>query len=117
MNLRKIKFNLMILVLLLSVDENNIYFYITEIEEVYGKSFEEKCTANPNCSDTDSVEIEVDTVPSNSQMDPYPLSYTLEHMGAGSSGILAAASKTNVDSKKVLLKINIEKKVEIDLEK
>lgn len=66
-------------------------------------------TADSHLSGTGGLELQIDAVPTNSQMDLYPLSYASEHIGATSSDISAAASKTKVNTKKVLLKINLEK--------
>ncbi|XP_022169997.1 inhibitor of growth protein 3-like [Myzus persicae] len=73
-----------------------------KIEKVFnnGISFEEQLTADSHLSGTGGLELQIDAVPTNSQMDLYPLSYASEHIGATSSDISAAASKTKVNTKK-----------------
>lgn len=69
-------------------------------------SFSEKFIAiDSNSSSRGGLDLQVNAIPTNSQMDQIPLHYTLEHMEDGSSVVSAPAPKVKVTPKKVLLKL------------
>lgn len=81
-------------------DENNInYSYIAEIDKFSNSSImKESIVTDSNSSSRDGFNLLLDTILTETEMDQFPLSDSLEHMEADNSVILAAESKV---SKKV----------------
>ncbi|XP_060845986.1 inhibitor of growth protein 1 homolog [Rhopalosiphum padi] len=70
-------------------------------DELLNSSFSEKFIAiDSNSSSRGGLDLQVNAIPTNSQMDQIPLHYTLEHMEDGSSVVSAPAPKVKVTPKK-----------------
>uniref|UniRef100_A0A2S2PRS3 Inhibitor of growth protein n=1 Tax=Schizaphis graminum TaxID=13262 RepID=A0A2S2PRS3_SCHGA len=70
-------------------------------DELFNSSFSEKSIAiDSNSSSRGGFDLEVNTIPTNSQMDQILQDYTLEHMEDGSSVVSSPAPKVKVTPKK-----------------